>query len=334
MYIHDTHASVYIPCTTMHYTATGTWTNEAGQTAGTICKHRAAGAGTCIVTIPIMVPQAPGSKGSLLKTVEVNYEITDAAVTSITASMKKVARGIEGAVAVPATVTVTQDLTAATDAADVDQHKLTVTVTTPTWIAPTEYILLVLTCVCPITAELDIHNAVAHITYRVDSVKDTSMAVYTPPTLFHIVTGTWTWIAGAVAGTIVARRAAANETSTINIPILAPSNSVALQGAKLTSIEIDYENLGGVMTSVTFLVYKCTRSADGTPPVAALVTCTQSPADTETLKVDQHKVVLTITTPFWLLDTEYVLVEMTIVAGAGGGTNQLLAAMANYTFKG
>lgn len=167
-YVHDTHMSQVIPAKAFHYTATGTWTDDAGQTAGTVCKHRAAGAGTCIVTIPIMLPQnSVALKGGYLKSVEVNYEITDAALTSITAAAKLVARGLEGAVAVPGVLAGTQDLTAATDAADADTHKLTVTITNPIWVKNTEYVLLQLTCVCPITAELDFHNAVADFTFRV-----------------------------------------------------------------------------------------------------------------------------------------------------------------------
>lgn len=166
-YVHDIHMSQVLPFKAFHY-ATGTWTDDAGQTAGTSCKHLAASAGqTSIVTIPIMIPQnAVALKGSWLRSVEVNYEITDAALTSLTASAKVVARGVEGAVAVPATLAVTQDLVAATDAADVDTHKLTVTITTPQWISNTEYVLLVLTCVQPGVNELDIHNAVAHFTLR------------------------------------------------------------------------------------------------------------------------------------------------------------------------
>ncbi len=72
-------------------------------------------------------------------------------------------------------------------------------------------------------------------------IHNTHFSQFIPPTLFHAATGTFTWIAGDVAGTIILHRAAANETSVITIPITIPSNSVALQGSKLTSIEVDYE---------------------------------------------------------------------------------------------
>ena len=140
-YVHDTHMCQYIPPNAMHF-VTGTWTDEAGQTAGTICKHRAAAASTSVINIPILIPQNSSLlKGSKLASVELEYEITDAVATSITASMNKITRGVDTAISVVAAVPVTQDLTAATDAADVDTHRLTVTVTTPVWLDNDEYFL-------------------------------------------------------------------------------------------------------------------------------------------------------------------------------------------------
>ncbi len=74
-------------------------------------------------------------------------------------------------------------------------------------------------------------------------VHDTSMSQFIPPTLFHFSTATITYVAGQVAGTIVAHRAAGEQTTLITIPIIVPSNSVALKGSYLKSIEIDYELL-------------------------------------------------------------------------------------------
>jgi hypothetical protein len=98
--------------------------------------------------------------------VVVDYEIRTQAATSITASMKCVTRGADGADASPATAAVTQDLTAATDAADVDEHALTVTVTTPAWIDNDEYYLLVITAVCAAGTVLEFLGAVANFTLR------------------------------------------------------------------------------------------------------------------------------------------------------------------------
>ena len=165
-YVHDTHMSQYIPPTAMHC-VTGTWTQTAGAFAGTIAKHKAANAETSVINIPIMLPSnSVALKGAKLASVEVDYEIAAQAATSITATMNKVTRGADGADASVASVTVTQDLTAGTDAADVDEHKLTVTVTTPFWIDNDEYVLLIITAVAAAGTTIDLLGAVANFTLR------------------------------------------------------------------------------------------------------------------------------------------------------------------------
>ena len=166
-YIHDTAMSQCIPPTLFHC-VTGTWAYDAGNVAGTIVKQKVAGAETTVVNVPIMLPSnSVALKGGYLQTIEIDYEILTAAATSITAVVNKVTRGVDGAVAVVAAQTATQDLTAATDAADVDQHKLTVTLTTPFWIDNDVYVLVQLTCVCAATTVLEFLGAVANYTLRV-----------------------------------------------------------------------------------------------------------------------------------------------------------------------
>jgi hypothetical protein len=166
-YVHDTQMSQFIPPTAMHYVG-GTWASDAGNIAGTIVQQKTAAAETAVVNIPIIIPQnSVALKGGYLMSVEIDYEILTAAATSITASLSKVVRGADGAVAVVTSPAVTQDLTAGTDAADVDQHKLTVTVTTPVWIDNDEYYLLVITAVCALTTVFEVLGAVVNYTLRV-----------------------------------------------------------------------------------------------------------------------------------------------------------------------
>jgi hypothetical protein len=165
-YVNDTAMSQFIPPTAFHC-VTGTWTLAAGQVAGTIVKIKSANAETSVINIPIMIPSnSVALKGGYLKSVEVDYEIRTAACTTLTATMNKVVRGADGVDAAPANVPVTQDLTAATDAADVDEHKLTVTITTPFWIDNDEYVLLVITAVCAAGTVLEFLGAVANFTLR------------------------------------------------------------------------------------------------------------------------------------------------------------------------
>ncbi len=163
-------------------------------------------------------------------------------------------------------------------------------------------------------------------------VHDTAMSQYIPPTKFHYVTGTWTQATGQVAGTICMHKAAAAETTTINVPIEIPSNSVSGKGALLKSIEVDLEVLVADCTSITPTLNKVTRGADTAVAVVAAVTQTSTPAAANIKVVDQHKLVVTLTTPAWIDNDEYYLLSLSCVCAA---TTQLdmLGAVANYTLR-
>ena len=164
-------------------------------------------------------------------------------------------------------------------------------------------------------------------------IHNTHVSQFIPPTVWHYATATMTQVAGNVAGTIAMNRAAANQTSVINIPIMIPSNSVALQGAKLTSIEVDFENAVAEATSFTWTLNKVTRGAEGAVAVVAAVTKTDAIATATAKTVDQHKQVVTLTTPEWVDNDVYYLLELSLVAGAGGQTNHFLGAVANFTLR-
>ena len=170
-------------------------------------------------------------------------------------------------------------------------------------------------------------------------VHDTGMSQFIPPTAFHPVTGTFTFVAGQVAGTIVLHRAAANQTSVITIPIIVPSNSAVdaaglpNKGALLKSIDVDYEILVAEPTSITWTLNKVKRGADGAVAVVSAITKTESLSAATAKAVDQHKNVITITTPAYVENDEYYLLQFSMPAGAGGNTTDFLGAVANYTFK-
>lgn len=165
-YVHDTHMQQYIPPTAFHE-ITGTWSKAAGNVTHTIVTQKVAGAETATVTIPLLVPgNSSDGKGSMINSVEVDYEILTAAATSITGTVWKIARGADGAVAVATQITATQNLAAATDAADIDQHNLLITVTTPEYIDDDDYWFLELACVCAATTVLEFLGAQVNFTLR------------------------------------------------------------------------------------------------------------------------------------------------------------------------
>jgi hypothetical protein len=86
-------------------------------------------------------------------------------------------------------------------------------------------------------------------------------------------------------------------------------------------------------TSLTFTINKVTRGAGGVDATVAIQAYTASLSDATAKAVDEHKNVLTITTPFWIDNDEYVLVELALEAGAGGNTADFISAVANYTAR-
>jgi hypothetical protein len=146
-YVHDTSMSLFIPPTLFHC-VTGTWGEAAGAVAGTIVKKVNDANQTPIVNIPIIVPSnASALKGSLLKSIEIDFEISGGALTSLDAVVNKVTRGADGADATVAALDFTYDSghDAAEERVDVDEHKMTLTLDDPLWIDNDEYILVELT---------------------------------------------------------------------------------------------------------------------------------------------------------------------------------------------
>lgn len=164
-------------------------------------------------------------------------------------------------------------------------------------------------------------------------MNNTHFSQYIPPTGMHAVTGTWTQAAGAVAGTICLHKSANTETAVLTVPIIVPSNSVPLQGAKLLSVEFDYEQLLAGTTSTTIILNKITRGADGAVAVKSAVTITSTLDATAAKAVGQRKQVCTLTTPEWVDNDVYYLLQATFVCGATV-TLDILSAVNNFVFKG
>ena len=165
-YVNDTHMSQFIPCTAMQ-ALTGTYTLVAGQTAKTICIHRAANAATGVFYIPIMVPSnSVALKGAKLISIEVDYEITDDVAVAATAALIKIVRNADGAVPTITAPVVSQDLAAGVAAIALDHHKMIVTLTTPEWVDNDTLFYLTLSVECDGAEEVDVQSAVANFTLR------------------------------------------------------------------------------------------------------------------------------------------------------------------------
>ncbi len=162
-------------------------------------------------------------------------------------------------------------------------------------------------------------------------VHDTAMGQHIPCTAMHYVTGTWSMAAGATAGTIAMSKAAAAETAVITIPVFVRTNSVALKGAYVKTVEVDYEILTAAATSMTASANNITRGADVTGLTVTSVPVTQDlAAAVAAATVAKHKLTITITTPAWLLNTEYLLIVITAVCATTTAL-KVCSAVANFT---
>lgn len=164
-------------------------------------------------------------------------------------------------------------------------------------------------------------------------VHDTAMSQFIPPTLAHGDTAAWAMAAGQVSGSRVYGCDATDEVANLWIPITIPSNSVALKGALLKSIEIDYEIVTAACDAVTADILKFTRGVEGAVVVLDdTVAFSQSPTAANSKSADQHKLVLTLTTPVYIDNDEYYYVKIAFDKAATS-TVEFLGAVANFTLR-
>ena len=169
-------------------------------------------------------------------------------------------------------------------------------------------------------------------------VHDTAMSQFFPPSHLHYVTGTWTDAAGAVAGTIVKAKSAADQTSTINIPITLFQNSVAQKGSYLRSVDIWWNttvaalDAAGATATINRFVLPANGAAFPAAVTHAFTYDTGNDTAAETDDLDEHKMTLTLTTPIWLDDDDLVTVALTMDAAAAS-VIAIHGARANFTLR-
>lgn len=171
-------------------------------------------------------------------------------------------------------------------------------------------------------------------------VHDTAMSQFIPPNQIGKSAGTWTL---TVASNIWSdNRTAADAAFTLFVPIPIPSNSVAQKGARLKSIELMYEiGTAAADDFATVKLYKDTFSASAasgsgtintTAEVTAVTIDTGHDTAAERLAVDQHRMVITLTTPAFIDNDEGYHLECVIDAAATT-VFKLYGAIANYELR-
>jgi hypothetical protein len=172
-------------------------------------------------------------------------------------------------------------------------------------------------------------------------VHDVAMAQFVPPTAFGYSAGTW---ALAVATNVWSLdRSAGDAAFTVYMPVPIPSNSVALKGSKLLSIELMYSIGTGAaddFVAATCALYKDTlqataASGSGTLNTAAIATGTLDTGhDTaaELKAVDEHRLKWTLTTPAWIDNDEAYHFEA-VVDAAADTVFKIFGGIINYTLR-
>jgi hypothetical protein len=167
-YIHDTNMQTFVTSMAVGTTG-GTWTSVADGDQW--YKQRAALAGSFFLNVPVAVPvqNSTDKRGCKVTSIEIYYSLYDAGLTSLAADVWLQALPASGAFAAPTAVTFTYDTAhdAAGERITETQHVMTLTLTTPTWIAGDEYMWVKLTGVAGASALFRIWGARINYTMRV-----------------------------------------------------------------------------------------------------------------------------------------------------------------------
>lgn len=165
-YLHD-FVSTFIPFTSFAHSA-GTWTNTVASNVWYARRSAADAAATTYIPLGF-TPQRDGSvKGSKLQSVEVHYRVVTAALDALEAHLYKATLGADGSLLTVAEVTTTYDTghDTAAERIDVDEHLLTLTPSSPTYLDDNEYLFVEVVADAAATSLLDYFGAIANWTWR------------------------------------------------------------------------------------------------------------------------------------------------------------------------
>ena len=165
---------------------------------------------------------------------------------------------------------------------------------------------------------------------------DTAMSQAIHPNECMFSAGTWTHVETGVADIWGMQRAAANATFNVRVPIKLPSNSVALKGAKLVSIDIFWDVATEAMDALAATIYQTIFPATGADFAAATSHAFSYDSGhdgaAERNTADEHTMTLTLTTPVWIDNDDMWFVELGVDGGANG-VFTFLGARINYTLR-
>ncbi len=167
-YTHDTGMVKIVPPASMTFNG-GNWSDVVASNQWS--KDKAAAADTTLVRIPITPPQnEKASKGSLLKSIDLWYGVTAAALNTLTPVLYRLAAPGDNAVpAAPGALEFTYDAGHDTNGkrVAVQNHRMTLTLNAPVWLGADDVVFIELSVVATATSVIKMKEARIHTTFRV-----------------------------------------------------------------------------------------------------------------------------------------------------------------------
>ena len=164
-------------------------------------------------------------------------------------------------------------------------------------------------------------------------VNDTKFSQFITPN--QIIKSAGTWTSTFANNTMADVRTAADANFNLFIPILIPSNDVALKGAKLLSIDVHYKVATGALDGfATVELEKMSITAAGVVSGAAVAVTVDAGHDTaaERLAVGDHFMTVALDAPVWIDKDEVFWLYMACDAAANS-VFTLWGAKANFTLR-
>jgi hypothetical protein len=167
-YLHDTSMAQWVSPADCQYSA-GTWTDAVASNIWS--RNRSAADAAFTIRIPVTVLQnAVALKGSKIASVDIYYEVATAAMDSVAVAAYKAVAPANGA-AWPAVTTPTVTYDSGHDSAaeriTVDEHKLTLSFSSPAWLDDDDVLSVELACDAAATSVFKFYGARVNYTLRV-----------------------------------------------------------------------------------------------------------------------------------------------------------------------
>jgi hypothetical protein len=165
-------------------------------------------------------------------------------------------------------------------------------------------------------------------------VNVTDISQFIPPSAIQKTAGTWT---PTISSNVISDVRSAHDSSfTLLIPLSLPGSDVALQGAKIKSVDVWYKIATNAADDfATVALSKVTLAATSVAVAGAAVTVTVDTAhDTaaERLAIADHKMTVTLATAAFI-DQDYAYWLSCVIDAHANTVFTLFGARVNYTLR-